>query len=345
MQAPLSELYFKYRKNKSQQQQQKQQQEAEDETGRPKDNIEVTLNGLQIEYDTGGTKPTFKMYPFSCIAVWVSVKVFCRKQIGSRHWEYAFLPLVADEAENQKNHRCPFQRLQDDQLEYFKGRNYDDNSPLFVVVFREMDFQTKQLVCQGFVCQSSDEAIALADMLYRVLNSKLRRSQILRTRNQRRRLRYKNGVSRLSSIGETVTDSILGETITESLEHEQQQNLPPNENKKEAAANVVESDEEKSPKFTTKKQLPSPPGPPPRRPPRKQKGKGEPVIKVTSADDNEQEPLLLLSSSADNGISLRHKKKLHRTASTIRSIDFSKDVTRDCYESRFEFLLKNCNKK
>ncbi len=172
LQEPLKELFFKYCTHKK-----------KNTAGA----IQITDNGLNIEYNGNYGGKIEKLYPFSNIATWASLKFAL--QSNERGNEYAFLPVVA----NSDN---LFRPLDEELAENFVGTH---NTPLFVVVMREPDSPTKQLSCHGFVCQSSEDAVVIATSLYKTLIGKLSKN---RAKNKLAKRRSRQAANHLSSIGE-----------------------------------------------------------------------------------------------------------------------------------------------
>lgn len=175
LQEPLKKLFFEY-----------QSQRKRNATGL----IQIGDKGLQIEYSSNYGGKIEKLYPFSSIAIWASLK-FLHRINSNRQHEYAFVPVVTN-----SNKSSLFNILDQELVDQFVDAN---NVPIFTVVMREPDTLVKQLVCHGFKCESSEDAVIIAATLYRVLMNKLGKN---RKRIYKRQVN-KPVPNRLCSIGET----------------------------------------------------------------------------------------------------------------------------------------------
>lgn len=197
-QEPLRELYFKYKINRK-----------KDLTGA----IQINDNGLYIEYNNQYGGKIEKLNPFSTIAIWASLRFKCRK--SGAEYEYAFLPLVTN---SNADKDLLFRRVDAEYTQYFVNGTFEEENAIFVVVMREPDTPNKQLICHGFVCESSEDAVIMAATLYKVLMSKLGKNRVIKGRNEPRR---KSTNDRLSSIKETSSSDLPAHSV------EPQKTLPP----------------------------------------------------------------------------------------------------------------------
>lgn len=182
LQEPLKDLFFKY-----------QAQQKKNATGL----IRIGDKGLQIEYKSIYGGKIEKLYPFSNIAIWASLKFLHRINSDQQH-EYAFVPVVTN-----SNTSSLFSILDQELTDHFVEAN---NVPIFTIVMREPDTLIKQLVCHGFICESSEDAVIIAATLYRVLMNKLGKN---RGKNRMHRRRpSKQELNKLCSIGETSSNEV-----------------------------------------------------------------------------------------------------------------------------------------
>lgn len=158
--------------------------------------IQIGDKGLQIEYNSNYGGKIERLYPFSNIAIWASLKFVHRKNNNQQH-EYAFVPVVKN-----SNKTSVFNILDPELVDQLADAN---NVPIFTVVMREPDTLVKQLVCHGFICESSEDAVIIAATLYRVLMNKLGKN---RKNRMQRRQASKPAPNRLCSIGETSSNEI-----------------------------------------------------------------------------------------------------------------------------------------
>ncbi|XKL64336.1 hypothetical protein PGB90_004422 [Kerria lacca] len=182
LQEPLKELYFKYR-----------MQKKKNQLGI----IQISDRGLQVEYNSNYGGKIEKLIPGLNIASWASVKFSYRS--SNENYEYAFVPIVANSTTNSL-----YRPLEEKFLEYITEA---DNLSLFVVVMREPDAPKKQLICQGFVCNSSEDAIIMATTLYKIIINLKSKHRIMKSKIQKRHLRQSS--NRLSSIGETSANEMV----------------------------------------------------------------------------------------------------------------------------------------
>lgn len=180
LQEPLRELYFKYKINRK-----------KDQTGL----IQINDTGLYIEYNGNYGGRIEKLNPFSTIGVWASLRFKFRS--SGTGYEYAFLPLINKDSELDKTYL--FRKLSSEYKEYVENGIFEDESPIFVVVMREPDTPNKQMVCHGFICESSKEAEVMASTLYTVLKTVLGKNRVIKNNGQHRK---KPNINRLSSIRE-----------------------------------------------------------------------------------------------------------------------------------------------
>lgn len=194
LQEPMRELFFKYKINRK-----------KDLTGA----IQINDKGLHIEYDSNYGGKIEKLNLFCTISSWAAIRLKCRP--SGTDFEYAFVPLV------NTDENSLFRKLDSEYNEYLKNGTLEDESPLFAVVMREPDTPNKQLVCHGFVCESSEDAVIMAVTLDKVLMSKLGKNRVIKSKNQERK---KTTINRLSSIRETSSSE-------PAAQHDSQRSLPP----------------------------------------------------------------------------------------------------------------------
>lgn len=210
LQEPLKELYFAYRKNIK---------HKKVLTGR----LEISQGGLKVLYQ-GEKGDLEQLNTFPTIAVWSAVKFVINR---NRNIEYAFLPLITDPDNINKN--VLFRTLDQHDQKYILNELH---SPLFTVVMRKFGV-AKQLECHGFVCQTSEDAIVIAATLYKSLMSFMTR------KNKEAKLpRNRNGISCVS-IASTNNDGKSYAEIKPSIP------VRPPRKKRSTASSIVSTDSQR----------------------------------------------------------------------------------------------------
>nr|XP_045624514.1 uncharacterized protein LOC123774369 [Procambarus clarkii] len=160
LQAPLKDLYYKYRLSVSR-------------GKRPvPGTLQITEGGLRITHGSADSSDGHLEFtnPFPTIAVWAAVKLVIRRELldhGQVGFTYAFLPLICDpEAQDKYNLYHPLNVAEPSVMVI-------QHPPMFACVMRKVGVP-KVLECHGFVCQSSEDAIVMAANLYQALLENMR---------------------------------------------------------------------------------------------------------------------------------------------------------------------------
>lgn len=134
--------------------------------------LEITETGLKINYIRERQKGVQEIFnPFPTIAVWAAVRfVYKRKpdSNGQNNFQFAFLPLISDPGDAEKNQL--FSALPNQDLKHAASTEHPS---MFACIMRRNGTQ-KRLECHGFVCHSKDEAVDIASNLYSSLMETMR---------------------------------------------------------------------------------------------------------------------------------------------------------------------------
>ncbi|XP_059090987.1 uncharacterized protein LOC131886615 [Tigriopus californicus] len=134
--------------------------------------LEITDTGLKINYIRERQKGVQEIFnPFPTIAVWAAVRfVYKRKpdSNGQNNFQFAFLPLISDPGDAEKNQL--FSPLPNQDLKHAASTEHPS---MFACIMRRNGPQ-KRLECHGFVCHSKEEAVDIASNLYSSLMETMR---------------------------------------------------------------------------------------------------------------------------------------------------------------------------
>ena len=159
IQLPLKELYFNYMEL--------QKQSGENRQAMMTSTLEITETGLKINYVRErhiGIQEIFN--PFPTIAVWAAVRFIYKREIGQdgrNRFLFAFLPLISDPSDAEKNQLFNLLSKKD-----LKQAANSEHPAMFACIMRRTGVP-RQLECHGFVCDSKDDAIRIASNLYKSL--------------------------------------------------------------------------------------------------------------------------------------------------------------------------------
>ena len=156
LQLPLKELYFSYIEKKN----------TTDTLIKPS-SLEITDTGIKVNYVREKQKGVSEIFnPFPTIAVWAAVRFIYKRetdQDGKTRFSFAFLPLISDPGDAERNQLFNPLIKKD-----WKLAAQVEHPAMFACIMRRNGVP-KQLECHGFVCDSKDDAIDIASNLYKSL--------------------------------------------------------------------------------------------------------------------------------------------------------------------------------
>ena len=169
---PLKELYSKYRQSIN----------ANSSNMSYRGSMEISPAGLRIQYYSHLTVaaanqrrslPQEILNPFPTIAVWAAVKFVARGENHSTGRKFAFMPLICD-PENQDKQSLFHPLSATDDGEWVTCPAF--HPPLFTCVMRNTA-APKSLECHAFVCDNPEDAIVIAANLYQALLRNMKNSE------------------------------------------------------------------------------------------------------------------------------------------------------------------------